>query len=338
MIKNFIILLYPFFIFFINFFFTKKNLIPNYSGDHHQKFFKKNNIQLTGGIFMIPIFSIITFNYSIFLLVSLILIFLLGLSSDTGLFSSAKLRLLIQSFIILVFLIYSDTILSSVRIKTLDILLENYWFSLIFTLFCLMILTNGTNFIDGLNGLVISYYIMISLVILHLKLFEFSFLSKQDIIIVILIFTYLVLFNFFNKLYIGDSGSYLVGFLFGYILLQIYENNLTFSPYFIAVLLWYPAFEIFFSIIRKIKINKSPLKPDNRHFHHLLFLFFDTKLRFSNNFINNLTSITIIFYNILIFLIAIQNIYHTGLQVSLFSFNIIFYLILYYKLNQLKKS
>ena len=55
--SNFLIILfYPILIYLVNFFSNKKNLIPNYSGDNHQKFFKKNNTQLTGGILLIPIF------------------------------------------------------------------------------------------------------------------------------------------------------------------------------------------------------------------------------------------------------------------------------------------
>ena len=157
-------------------------------------------------------------------------------------------------------------------------------------------------------------------------------------ITIIIVFSYLILFNYFNKLYIGDSGSYSIGFLLGYILLQIYENNPYFSPYFIALLLWYPVFEILFSIIRKIKINKSPLKPDNKHLHHLLFLYFKKKLKYNTNITNNLTSILIIFYNVLIFLIATQNIYSSTLHVLLFTLNIFIYLVLYSKLNHLKNS
>ena len=338
MIKNLIILFYPFFIFLIILFFSKKNIIPNYTGDNHQKFFKKNNIQLVGGILMMPILILLTFNYSIFLVISLVAIFLLGLSSDTGFFSSAKLRLLIQCMIIFVFLFFSETNLSSVRIEKFDLLLTNYWFSLLFTSICLMILVNGTNFIDGLNGLVLGYYLIIVIIIYYLKLYEFSFLSHQDLLLIIMMLLYLTLFNFFNKLYIGDTGSYIVGYFVGYILLQIYENNLNFSPYFIVVLLWYPAFEIFFSIIRKFKVSKSPLKPDTRHFHHLLFKYFERKFNFSKHTLNSLTSISIIAYNSLIFFIAIQNIFHTGLQVLLFCINIIVYLVLYLKLSQLKKS
>ncbi len=332
-----IIIIYPFFIFLVNFLLVKKNLLPNYSGDNHQKFFNKNKIQLSGGVFLIPIFFLITFDYSIILTISIFSIFLLGLFSDIGFFSSAKLRFLIQSIIIFLFLFYSNSTLTSVRIDIFDLMLENYLFSLFFTLFCLMILINGTNFIDGLNGLVLTYYLMIIFIIFNLKLFEYSFLNNSDIILIIMIFIYLILFNIFDQLYLGDSGSYLIGFLFGYFLLQIYESNQLLSPYFIALLLWYPAFEILFSIIRKIKFRRSPFKPDNKHIHHLLFLYIYKKLKLNNHLSNNLSALVIILYNALIFLIAMQNIQHTTLQVSLFALNVCIYLILYLKLNQLRR-
>ena len=337
MFKTIIIIIYPFFIYLVNFFLTKKNLLPNYSGDNHQKFFNKNKIQLSGGIFLIPIFSLVTYDHSIILTISIFSIFLLGLFSDIGLFSSAKFRFITQSIIIFLFLYYSNSLLTSVRIDLFDQILENYLFSLFFTLFCLMILINGTNFIDGLNGLVLIYYLMIIFIIFNLKLFEYSFVDNLDATLIMMILIYLILFNVFNQLYLGDSGSYLIGFLFGYILLQIYENNQLISPYFIALLLWYPAFEILFSIIRKIKFKKSPFKPDNKHFHHLLFLYIYKKFKFDSNLSNNTTTLIIILYNAIIFLIAAQNIQHTTLQVILFAFNVSIYLISYLKLNQSRR-
>ena len=334
MFKTIVIIIYPFFIYLVNFFLTNKNILPNYSGDKHQKFFSKNKIQLSGGIFLIPIFFLVTYDYSIILSITLFTIFLLGLFSDIGFFSSAKLRFLSQFIIIFLFLFYSNYTLTSVRIDAFDLMLQNYLFSLFFTLFCLMILINGTNFIDGLNGLVLSYYFMIVLIVFNLGLLEYSFLTNLDIILITMIFIYLILFNIFNQLYLGDSGSYLIGFLFGFFLLQIYENNQLLSPYFIALLLWYPAFEILFSIIRKIKFKKSPFKPDNKHFHHLLFLCIYQKFNFNKNLSNCLSALTIILYNAIIFLIAIQSIQHTTLQVTLFTFNVSIYLILYLKLNQ----
>ena len=43
--------------------------------------------------------------------------------------------------------------------------MANYYFNLFFVTFCFLILINGTNFIDQLNGLVILYYISIILIL-----------------------------------------------------------------------------------------------------------------------------------------------------------------------------
>ena len=175
MLKAIILIIYPLIIFIINLFLTKKNIIPNYSGDDHQKFFEKDNIQLSGGIFLIPIFYIISYEYSLILSFTIISIFLLGLFSDIGFFSSAKYRFLAQFIIIFIFLFFSEIKLTSVRIELFDLMLNNNLFSLFFTLFCLMILINGTNFIDGLNGLVLSYYLTIVFIVFKLDCLNILF-------------------------------------------------------------------------------------------------------------------------------------------------------------------
>ena len=52
-----------------------------------------------------------------------------------------------------------------------------------------------------------------------------------------------------------------------------FENVLLF----IVIILWYPAFETLFSIIRKIIYKSQPSSPDNYHLHHLIYLFFNKK-------------------------------------------------------------
>ena len=334
MIKTIIILFYIFIIYWVNFFLTKNNVIPNYTGNLHQKFFNKNKIQLSGGIFLLPVLVFINYDYSSEFILAIVFIFILGLLSDLSLFSSAKARFMFQFIIIFLFLFFSETKLTSLRIDFIDFILENNISSLIFTLFCLMILVNGTNFIDGLNGLVLNYYLVITLIIFKLGLFEFSKVEINDIYLIIIILFYLTILNFLNKLYLGDSGSYLLGFVMGYLLIDIYESSYIFSPYFIALLLWYPAFEILFSIIRKMIQKKSPLKPDNRHLHHLLFSYIKIKNRFKNISSNNLTSFLIIFYNMFIFIIASFRINFTIFQVSLILLNVLIYLSLYIKLNR----
>jgi UDP-N-acetylmuramyl pentapeptide phosphotransferase/UDP-N-acetylglucosamine-1-phosphate transferase len=51
----------------------------------------------------------------------------------------------------------------------------------------------------------------------------------------------------------GDSGSYLIAIIIGIYLIKFYELNILISPYYIALLLWYPAFENLFSLVRRLK-------------------------------------------------------------------------------------
>ena len=195
---------------------------------------------------------------------------------------------------------------------------------------------NGTNFIDGLNGLIISYCLSIIFILFKLNLIDLIF-SNINLLLIIVTLISLLILNFYNKLFMGDSGSYLLGFLIGYFLITIYLKNPFISPYFIVLLLWYPAFETLFSIIRKLKTRKSPIKPDTYHFHHLLFFFIEKKFRLKKLTSNNLSSFIIILYNFIIFNISALNIYFTYFHVILILMNVMIYLIVYLKLYNFKK-
>ena len=53
----------------------------------------------------------------------------------------------------------------------LNSLLENTYFKYFFPVFCLLILINGSNFIDGLNGLMLGYFSSIILLIFYFNLY-----------------------------------------------------------------------------------------------------------------------------------------------------------------------
>ena len=59
----------------------------------------------------------------------------------------------------------------------------------------------------------------------------------------ILILVILFLFNMFNKMFIGDSGSYVLGFIY-YLLIEVYITNQNLFFY-IILLVWYPCFVYF---------------------------------------------------------------------------------------------
>ena len=326
------ILITPLLILFLNFLFNKENLFQSLTGDKHQRFIEKKNIPLTGGIAIIFLsFFINNFNFEISYLV-FICIFLIGLLSDIKFLKSAKKRFLLQILTILLFIIYSDLSIYNVRVFFIDFFLEYKFFSYIFVAFCLLIVVNGSNFIDGLNGLVLGYYIIILAIILNLGLAEGVNGLESVLKNYFIILTYLLIFNYINKIYLGDSGSYFFGLGSGILLITLYNNIENISPFFIVLLLWYPCFENLFSILRKYKFSSSPLEADNKHFHQLLFNYLKKKLNYSNLFTNNLSSILINLFNLLIFFSASKDIFNSRLQISLIFLCILTYSILYFKL------
>ena len=141
-------------------------------------------------------------------------------------------------------------------------------------MFCFLVLINGSNFIDGNNGISLGYFLIIFLTILNLIEKNFIFYEEIFIISFISILIILLIFNLFNQLYLGDSGVYLLSIFSGYVLIDLFLQNKDISPYFVVNIFWYPAFEILFSLIRKIKSKYSPLMPDTTHLHQLLFFFY----------------------------------------------------------------
>ena len=322
----------PLTVYLLNNFINFKNYLPSLSGEKHQLFVGKKNVPLSGGIIIVVTFLFIAkFNIEFYHLF-LFTIFLIGFFSDLKIITSPRIRFFLQIFSIFLFVISYNFEISSVRIFFLDFLLDYQFFSYFFVIFCLLIIVNGTNFIDGLNGLVLGYFVSILIVIYNLQLFKNLNVTQFEILYFIELLFFLLLFNFFNKLYIGDGGSYLLGFSFGIFLITIYESNTFISPFFIVLLLWYPCFENLFSIIRKYRFNLSPLNSDNKHFHQLLFYFIKKNFKLSSLTSNNLSSILINIFNILTFSIGAIDIFNTQLQILILLFNITIYIYIYLRL------
>ena len=137
----------------------------------------------------------------------------------------------------------------------------------------------------------------------------------------------------------GDAGAYLVGTIFGYLSIVIANNNIFISPIYILNLLWYPAFENLFSIIRKkfFKINAS--YPDNFHLHHLIYKFLNKKFRQNLKNNNSLTGIIINLYNFIFIGLSTLIVNHSVGLSMLLLMNIVFYFTIYnFLYNHLRYS
>ena len=334
----FVNLLFIPFILLLNNLLKKNNYLTNYTGEKHQLYTNQKSIPISGGIVILIFFIINSNNYDNLFLLSIIIFFLIGILGDINILKFTFLRFLIQTIFIILFIFIFNLSISDIRIEFLNSLLLNPLFNYFFTCFCLLVFVNGSNFIDGNNTLSIGYFTIITVTIISLEnlnidiIYEYNFLISLFTLLIILF-----LFNCFNKIFLGDNGIYLLSLFFGYLILNIYSKNYDISPYFIAVLLWYPSFEILFSFIRKLMSKKSPMKPDNNHFHQNLYFYFNKK--FKNKIFNNtLTGLSINLINMLMIFLSLQDIFNTKYQVLLLCLYATIYLFAYLALNNFKKS
>ena len=321
-------LIYVFFTLLVAIYFKKQNYLSNFSGDNHQLFSNKKNIPLVGGILLfIP--TIILNLENFFFVISIIFITLIGFLSDRKILESPKKRFIFQLTFVVISVIILDLEITSSRVIFFDNLLKINIFNIFFTSFCLLILINGSNFIDGLNGLLLLYMALVIFFIFKLGLVPQNIIDENLFIYFILFLVILVILNLFNILMLGDSGAYLISFFVGYLIITIHKLNPNISPYFFITLIWYPCYENLFSIIRKFKIKLSPLAPDSNHLHQLLYEKINKRLFKNKLFANNTSSILINFFNLLIILISLQDPYNTVYQIKIIIGSTIFYTIFF---------
>jgi len=319
----------------LNYILNKKNLFLNFKGDSHQKFTSSKSIPLSGGLILIftsyYYLNLINFSYVIF-------IFFLGFLSDIKRFNSPKLRFIVQTSIVLIVVYFSSITVPETKINFLDQLLEYSMFRIFFSVFCILIVVNGYNFIDGVNTSLIGYCLIISSSLYYLNLNNIDISQIINFYNFIPILLALLILNFFNKLYLGDGGAYFLGLLFALCLINTYQINDNISPYFIICLLWYPAFENLFSILRKFLFLRSPLKPDTYHLHQIIYLYLKKNFNVNVIYLNTATGMMINFYNLISIGIATHFYNNTKIQISIVVFNVIIYVFFYKKLLLKKKN
>lgn len=144
--------------------------------------------------------------------------------------------------------------------------------AVIFTTFAVGGIANAINIIDGYNGLAGGFALIV------LTAMAFVANSVGDALVfntAIALAGSILGFLFWNwpsgKIFFGDGGAYLVGFMIAELSVLLVLRNPVVSPWFPLLLLIYPIFETVYSIYRrKFQNNLSPGQPDNQHLHQLI--------------------------------------------------------------------
>ena len=267
-------------------------------------------------------------SFNLIIICSSIIIFLTILE-DIKYFLSPKLRLTILFFVSTIYVFFAE--LPNIKISNIFIDRQNIIIFYSLYILSLMMIMNGFNFIDGLNGLSSFNFITIFISIYFLAdLYQDEEIKNWSIFIILLSLFFLVLNFPFGKFFLGDSGSYLYAFLSGSTTIMLFDRNAE-APTLLALLVFaYPITEIVFSIIRKSLKKFSPMAPDNLHIHQLIF----NKLNGNKKFRNNLASLLMAFFWLSPLLLVILSVQTNLTNIFLYLLYFSFYLVSYYGLSE----
>tara|TARA_B100000900_G_C20490946_1_gene679537 strand:+ start:45 stop:956 length:912 start_codon:yes stop_codon:yes gene_type:complete len=266
--------------------------IPNKRKIHNTKIFN------TGGViiflFYLAVISLTELNYNIELIISIgFLIFVVGFVDDRmDLIPSIKILFIILASACLIF---NGLIIESLGTYELIGVLNLGKFKIPFLLLAAGLLINSTNYIDGVDGLLLTFFISC------LSYYIFLLEDKQTIDLIKLLLIPVILNLFLNmlpsksniKFFTGNSGSLFIGFFISFLTIELH-NGFGIHPAYLIWPLWYPVYDFLFVSINRILKKKSILLSDNSHLHHHIFNYFN-KSHFKTTMLFAFSNIVIIY-------------------------------------------
>ena len=253
---------------FISFYFFKylSNLINVYDFPDNKRKLHKFQPFIGGTIIMLNFLILILFNnffnYNHIFIFSL-LFFLIGFIDDK--FNLLPLnKFFLNIFVLLFFFGFNETLLID-ELNFLKIDFEfNYFFSYFFSILCILLFVNSVNLFDGIN-LQSLIYCGVTLLFIYFKNSTFIYIIPILFVLILLMY-----FNYNNKLFLGDSGIYLLSSFIAFNVLNLYSLNKQIVPEEIFIIMMVPGLDMFRLFIQRLLNKKNPFYGDRNHIHHLL--------------------------------------------------------------------
>lgn len=233
----------------------------------------------------------------IIIFVSSITVFAVGVLDDR-IDLSPLIKIILLSIISYLSIILSENLtVTKFYISTYDTFFNLEYFSIFFTILCILTLINSFNLIDGINGLSIGVMIIWFLSYLVLYNYQLEFFTNDNfrILLLIIIINLFIIFvyNIRNTYFLGDSGTLFLSYLFGMLIIKATNENYavgvgTFiSAEQLIILFFIPFVDMVRVMLSRIKNKKNPFYGDRNHLHHYI-------LNYTNN--KNLTILIYFFY------------------------------------------
>ena len=231
--------------------------------------------------FLIPEFR--ASNTTFVLLAAMAVIFVTGFLDDL-IALSPKLKLVGQLVSVTIVLVEPQLTIHSLH-GFLGVYEIPFFYSIIGTVFFLVLLINAFNLIDGIDGLTAITGIVISvfysLVFLKASQFLFFAICMTNIAMLLAFLRYN--FSRSKKIFMGDTGSLLLGLVLGILTIKIMSLDLmalnTFSfpqrkvPLLLISVLFIPILDTFRVMSIRYLNGKPIFEADRNHLHHILIDF-----------------------------------------------------------------
>jgi len=290
----------------------------------------------TGGIAIIisllfALQEVDVFDNTLSLILSIsFLISVVGLIDDKFYLNTGS-KLSLQVIPIFYLIVFENLTLNNIGAYN-HFILEMGSFKVPFTLLCVLFLTNAFNYFDGMNG-TLSFTTISVLAILYFLVPDQNF--QLFLIMILIPISIFLCFNFsllkLPKLFLGDSGSLLLGFLISFILIYL-ANQKFIHPILLAWSVAIFVFEFLSINIIRLKNKQNPFKAGTDHLHHRLFeknksifltnflisslnVFLFTIGYLSFSFINELVSLILFVAFFMIFLILRNITFTKGIKI-----------------------
>jgi UDP-N-acetylmuramyl pentapeptide phosphotransferase/UDP-N-acetylglucosamine-1-phosphate transferase len=190
----------------------------------------------------------------------------------------------------------SDYSLSRIDVWGVDALLKFTLASVIFTAFAVGGVANAINIIDGFNGLAST---MATLAFIGFGMIAWQVgdttLASVAMILAACVWGFFWVNWPFGKLFLGDGGSYFIGFALAWVAVLLIERNPGVSAFTALVICVHPVTEVLFSIFRRKVRKEHPGMPDRLHFHSLVKRRYVARWfgQYSNRMRNSITGVLI---------------------------------------------
>ena len=260
----------------------------------------KEPVVFTGGLATTINFFILTFfvDYQsqvihIFYFSSLIMI--IGLLDDIYDIKATK-RLFLQTIIIILLIFVSDLKIDNLGYY-FHIPLNLGFFSIFFTIACVLTLINGLNYFDGMHGLASLTFITIILNIILLNFIHSGTFDIKLFWVLVPVFCFLI-FNLrvfkFPRFFLGDNGSNLLGFILAFLVIYLVQDiSNSLNHYNVIWIFSLIVFEFLATTLTRIIEKRGIFQPGKDHIHYLIY----DKLKSKAN-----TILALLFLNQLLFI------------------------------------